>query len=83
MFGVSLRHDSKAKDYFKTTANGAVAAFGSGGAITGQDGGLPGLDRFSGAIIIDDPIKPDEATSDTIRESVLSNYSETIQHPRS
>lgn len=79
LFGVKIRHDSKAREYFQTTAGGAVAAFGSGGAITGQDAGLPGLDRFSGAIIIDDPHKPDEVHSDTIRESVINNYRETIQ----
>ncbi len=79
LFGVKIRHDSKAKEYFQTTAGGAVAAFGSGGAITGQDAGLPFLDRFSGAVIIDDAHKPDEVHSDTIRVSVINNYRETIQ----
>ncbi len=79
LFDVRIRHDSKAREYFQTTAGGAVAAFGSGGAITGQDAGLPGLSRFSGAVIIDDAHKPDEVHSDTIRESVIDNYRETIQ----
>lgn len=79
LFGVKIRHDSKAREYFQTTSGGAVAAFGSGGAITGQDAGLPGLDRFSGAVIIDDAHKPDEVHSDTIRLSVIDNYRETIQ----
>lgn len=79
LFGVSIRHDSKAKEFFQTTQGGSVAAFGSSGSITGQDAGLPGLDRFSGALIIDDAIKPDEAHSDTVRESVTLNYRETIQ----
>jgi predicted phage terminase large subunit-like protein len=79
LFNVSIRHDSKAREYFQTTSGGAVAAFGSGGAITGQDAGLPGLNRFSGAVIIDDAHKPDEVHSDTIRQSVIDNYRETIQ----
>lgn len=79
LFEVKIRHDSKAKEYFQTTSGGAVAAFGSGGAITGQDAGLPGLERFSGAVIIDDAHKPDEVHSDTIRQSVIDNYRETIQ----
>jgi predicted phage terminase large subunit-like protein len=79
LFDVSIRHDSKAREYFQTTAGGAVAAFGSGGAITGQDAGLPGLSRFTGAVIIDDAHKPDEVHSDTIRQSVIDNYRETIQ----
>lgn len=79
LFDVRIRHDSKAREYFQTTNGGAVAAFGSGGAITGQDAGLPGLSRFSGAVIIDDAHKPDEVHSDTIRQSVIDNYRETIQ----
>ncbi len=84
LFGVELMRDSQAKDFFQTTAGGAVAAFGTSGSITGQDAGLPGLNRFSGAVIIDDAHKPSEVHSDTIRETVLNNYTETIvQRPRS
>ena len=79
LFDVHIRHDSKAKEYFQTTAGGAVAAVGSSGTVTGLDAGVPGVDRFSGALIIDDPIKPDDAASDTIRASVQENYRETIQ----
>ena len=79
LFDVQIRHDSKAKDSWQTTSGGAVAAFGSSGAITGQDAGLPGLNRFSGGLLIDDAHKPDEAYSDTIRTSVIDNYRETIQ----
>ena len=79
LFEVNIRHDSKAREYFQTTNGGAVAAFGTGGAVTGQDAGLPGLERFSGALIIDDAHKPDEVHSDTIRLSVIENYRETIQ----
>jgi predicted phage terminase large subunit-like protein len=79
LFGVELRADSKAKDFFQTASGGAVGAFGSSGAITGRDAGLPGLSRFSGALILDDPHKPDEVFSDTIREKVIQNYRDTIQ----
>lgn len=77
IFDVSIRHDSKAKEYFKTSKGGTVAAFGAAGSITGFDAGLPALDRFSGALIIDDAHKPDEVHSDTIREGVLQSYKET------
>lgn len=79
LFGIEIRRDSSAKEFFHTTNGGAVAAFGSAGSITGHDGGLPGLDRFSGAVIIDDIHKPDEVHSDTIREKVKRNYFETIE----
>lgn len=84
LFGVSIRHDSKAKDFFQTTQGGTVKSFGSSGAITGQDGGLPNCEHFSGAVIMDDMHKPDEVHSDTIRQTVIDNYRETIlQRPRS
>lgn len=79
LFDVEIRHDSKAKEFFQTTAGGQVAAFGSAGAIVGVDAGLPGLERFSGAVVMDDMHKIDEAHSDTIREGVIENYRETIQ----
>lgn len=78
-FGVELRNDSKSRSNFKTTAGGITRAFGAGGSVTGQDGGLPNLDRFSGAVIIDDPIKPDDAHSELIRDNVIRNYMETIK----
>lgn len=79
IFDVYLRDDSQAKDSFKTRQGGSVAAFGAQGSITGQDAGLPGLNRFSGAVIVDDAHKPDEVSSDVVRESVITNYRETIQ----
>jgi predicted phage terminase large subunit-like protein len=79
LFDVYIDPNSRARDSFKTTKGGAIKAFGSSGAITGQDGGLPGLDRFSGAVILDDAHKPDEAHSDTIRQGVINNYDETIR----
>lgn len=83
LFGVHIRHDSKAKDYFRTTAGGTVKAFGSAAGIVGHDAGLPNLDRFSGAVILDDLHKIDEAHSATIRQKVIDNYRETIiQRPR-
>lgn len=84
MFEVTIADDSSAKGNFKTNWGGRVVAFGAAGAITGQDAGLPNLDRFSGTVIIDDAHKPDEVHSDTMRESVIQNYNETIKpRPRS
>jgi predicted phage terminase large subunit-like protein len=79
LFDVHIDPLSRAKVSFKTTKGGSIMAFGSAGAITGQDGGLPDLDRFTGAVIIDDAHKPDEVHSDKIREGVIKNYDETIR----
>lgn len=84
LFGVHLRADSKSKGKFKTEAGGVCAAFGSKGAVVGNDAGLPNLQRFSGAVIMDDMHAPADCFSDTIRKSVIDNYMGTIaQRPRS
>lgn len=76
--GVRISHDSRAKDVFGTDAGGVVYASGAGGSITGFGAGAVG-DKFAGAIIIDDPIKPDEASSEIIREGVIEWFQNTIE----
>ncbi len=84
LFGVKIRSDSKAKDHFRTTSGGSIKAFGSSGGIVGHDGGLPNENRFSGAVLLDDLHKVDEAHSSTMRQRVIENYRKTIvQRPRS
>lgn len=82
LFGIEISKESSARDNFKIMYNnkvlGAIKAFGAKGAVVGQDGGMPRMDRFTGAILMDDMHKPDEVHSDTIRESVIKNYEETI-----
>jgi predicted phage terminase large subunit-like protein len=78
LFGIRIKQDSSAKDNFKTEQGGSIMAFGSSGSITGQDAGLPNLDRFSGAVLCDDLHKPDDVFSATMRESVCANYTNTI-----
>lgn len=83
LFGVEIRHDSRAKDHFMTTAGGEIYALGSAGTVTGKNAGLPDMKKFSGAMVIDDPIKPDAANSQAQRETVIKNYVETLaQRPR-
>jgi len=70
--------DAQAKDNFETTEGGAVYAVGSGGTVTGRGAGLRGVKRYAGCIYIDDIIKPDEATSDTVREGINDWYFNTL-----
>lgn len=75
---VALRKDSSAKDLWRTTEGGVVYAVGAGGTITGYGAGKhrPG---FGGAIIIDDPHKADEASSDVIRQGVIEWFLNTLE----
>lgn len=78
LFDIQIRRDSKAKDYFQTTAGGIVAAAGSTGTVTGLSAGSPALERFSGALICDDLLSAVDAHSNTIRESVNEAFSGTL-----
>jgi predicted phage terminase large subunit-like protein len=73
-----LKADSKAKDEWRTTEGGTVYAAGSGGSITGYGAGKH-RPAFSGAIIIDDPHKADEANSDVIRQGVIDWFQNTLE----
>lgn len=79
IFNVRLKDDTSAKDNFETTASGSVYAAGAGGSITGRGAGIKNCNRFGGCIVIDDIHKPDEVTSDTIREGINEWYYNTLQ----
>ena len=74
----NLRLASDAKAHWATTDGGVLYATGAGGTITGFGAGKhrPG---FGGAIIIDDPHKADEATSDVVRKGVIDWFQNTLE----
>ncbi len=85
---VRKRSDSKKKWY--TTKGGGVYATSAAGQVTGFGAGqvdeeIPddlfaegGKDKFGGALIIDDPIKPEDADSEKERERVNTRFDSTI-----
>lgn len=75
---VKLMTDSKARDEWRTTDGGCVYATGAEGTITGYGAGKL-RNHFGGAIIIDDPHKAGEASSDTMRRNVLDWFQTTIE----
>lgn len=81
---VQIDPSTSGKDHWKTTVKGVVYAAGAGGTITGFGAGKMRPEdhvgpMFGGAIIIDDPHKADEATSDTMRQNIIDWYSNTIK----
>lgn len=89
---IKQRTDSKKKWY--TTDDGGVYATAAGGQVTGFGAGKVDEeeelddffskendpDKFSGALIIDDPIKPEDAESKLIREKVNKRFDSTIRN---
>lgn len=93
--GIEIKKDSKSKKKWYTNKGGGVYATSSSGQVTGFGAGkvdeeedevftdvFKYLDKegFGGAIIVDDPIKPDDAESHTIRNRVNNKFDSTIRN---
>lgn len=76
---MQLKQDAKGKQKWFNTDGGGVYATASGGAITGFGAGVAESKEFAGAIIIDDPLKPDDANSEVKRKAVNERYNSTIR----
>lgn len=76
---VTVRVDSKAKDRWKTAQGGGMLAKPAGGPITGFRAGYMDRTVFSGALVIDDPLKPDDAFSPTKRKTVNQRATNTFR----
>lgn len=89
LFGISLKRDSTSKGKWYTAQGGGLYATSSGGQLTGFGAGTVGeqiefrndyekLMSFGGAIVIDDPLKPEDAESKTVRERINERFYNTI-----
>lgn len=76
---MNLKKDAQGKKKWFNEFGGGCYATASGGAITGFGAGVTDSEKFSGAIIIDDPLKPDDAHSEVKRKSVNERYNGTIR----
>lgn len=88
---VKIKSNTDSKGKWYTTAGGGVLAVGSTGQITGFGAGAVDDEQdydafttydgegFGGAIVIDDPIKPDDADSDVKRVKANIKFTSTIE----
>ena len=79
LWGTKTRDDTRAKGFWKTNKGGAFYAVSAGGQIIGFRAGRS-LPNFQGAIIIDDPQKPDDMHSLVKRKFFPDRYMSTIRH---
>jgi len=79
LFGLQVRQDSKSKKKWYTLEGGGVYAVPAGGAITGFRAGTFRPEGFQGAFIFDDPIKPDDAYSETKRNKINNRFMNTFK----
>lgn len=76
---VTIRTNSKAKDRWKTDQGGGLLAKAAGGPITGFRAGYMDKTAFTGALVVDDPLKPDDAFSPTKRKTVNNRATNTFR----
>ena len=74
-----IKTDSKAKDRWQTTEGGGLLAKAAGGPITGFRAGRMDKTQFTGALVIDDPLKPDDAFSPAKRLQVNRRATNTFR----
>lgn len=79
LWQMNLKKDAQSKSKWFNEFGGGVYATSSGGAITGFGAGVSESTEFSGAIIIDDPLKPDDAFSEIKRKAINDRYNNTIR----
>ncbi len=84
LFPARIRQGSDTKAQWDTEQGGGVYATSTLGQITGFGAGAvetPGEPyKFAGAIVIDDPLKPEDALSDVVRERVNRRFETTIRN---
>jgi predicted phage terminase large subunit-like protein len=75
---LKVRDDTDAKGLWRTEDGGGLMAAAAGGPITGFRAGTmePG---FTGALIIDDPLKPDDADSELERGKINGRWHSTFK----
>ena len=79
---IKLKDDSKSKKKWYTTQGGGLYATAAGGAITGFGAGSTESQEFHGAIVIDDPLKVDDAESEGERNKINQRLNTTIKSRR-
>jgi predicted phage terminase large subunit-like protein len=86
---ISILAHTSSKDAWATKQGGVFMAAPAGGTVTGFGAGrMDEWDeatqtfKFSGALMVDDPLKPKDYKHETIREEVNSNWDETIKSRR-
>lgn len=79
LYPMNVREDVSAKKRWFTEAGGGMMAVAAGGSITGFRAGRMSKNKFTGAFIIDDPIKPDDAYSAAKRKRVNNRFNNTIK----
>lgn len=78
LWPMDIRVDTKGKKRWFTELGGGMMAAPAGGQITGFRAGRM-QEGFTGAFVIDDPVKPDDAYSDAKRTAINNRFNNTMR----
>ena len=78
LWPIQFSRSQKSKRQWMNLDGGETYSVSSGGAVTGFGAGLKGSDEYSGAILIDDPLKADAENSELQLDTVIRNYENVI-----
>jgi predicted phage terminase large subunit-like protein len=82
LWKLKLKDDADSKKKWYTEQGGGLYATAAGGAITGFGAGSTSDSGFAGAIIIDDPLKVDDAQRKLERDKINNRLNATIKSRR-
>lgn len=78
LWPMQLKNDTRSKKMWFTELGGGMLAVPTGGQITGFRAGRM-EDGFTGAFVIDDPVKPDDAYSVVKRTAINNRFNNTMR----
>ena len=73
-----INKEEHGKTLWSLKSGGSVYAVNSGGAVTGFGAGITAQKKFKGALLIDDPMKPDDDKFELKRKTINTNFDETM-----
>ena len=79
LWPMRTRKDKKGNSKWFTEHGGGMLAASAGGQITGFRAGRMDQKKFTGAFVIDDPVKPDDAYSDLKRNAINNRFNNTMR----
>jgi len=80
MYPTLVRSDTSGKHHWRTSGGGEVLAVSAAGSVIGFRAGRPDHSdtNFTGAILIDDPIKPMDAYSPAMRNTINATINNAV-----
>lgn len=78
LFGIRIKEDTQNKGLWQVQGGGSTRACSMGGSITGFGAGNTDTKRYGGCILVDDPLKADDAHSETAKKACWTYFTETL-----